>query len=85
MALTPLHVQSYCTGGSWNYQDRCRYLAGEYTTNGQYVQLCTKLNAGAYEDLKKKDKHTDRSKMKDNCSGYLYLKHKKQGFDVDKK
>lgn len=77
MALTPLHVRDVCYAG---YQGTyCKYITSEYNKNGTVVSLCTKLNTGAYEALKKKQRGSSGG---DNCPGYLYLKHKKQGYDV---
>lgn len=79
MALTPLHVQDVCNSGV-----QCRYLCWETLDSGKVVALCLK-HAGAYYDKVKRDMDmygVDLDDRGDNCSGYLFLKHIDQGYDV---
>lgn len=82
MALTPLHVMDVCRGGGYDYQKMCKYLDSRIVGNN-YVNVCTKLNAGAYAALEQQRKGGGNWLPKgDNCQGYLLLTYKKQGYDV---
>lgn len=82
MALTSLHVQDVCYGMASNYASvgkACKYLTSMPRGDGKYVQVCTKLNTGAFEKLKASGHHHGTG---DNCQGYLLLLYKKQGYDA---
>lgn len=87
MALTPLQVQDVCYGGgNWwtaGANTICKYLDTVNRKDGKYVQVCTKLNPGAYAVLdKRRQSHPNAYDPKgDNCSGYLLLQYKDQGYD----
>lgn len=81
MALTPLHVRDVCYGGSWGGQTQCKYIDHIQRSDGKTVAVCTKHNAGAFAALEKKSSWYSRDKMQDNCSGYLMLMFKEQGYD----
>jgi len=85
MALTSLHVQDVCYGGSWQAWNRnqiCKYLAHE-TVGSKYVALCLKKAPGIIDEKRKnKQLPHDFDKMADNCPGYTYLKHIQQGYDI---
>jgi hypothetical protein len=77
MALTPLQVQSVCMG-----KNPCKYLTHEMV-NKRYTPLCLKKAPGLIQ--KKKEDGTLPWNFKDggdNCPGYTYLKHVRQGYDV---
>ena len=79
--LTPLHVRDICYGGRSGTM--CKYLDAVTRSDGKTVQLCTKLNAGAFAALEKKRRHSYWGSvvLADNCPGYLYLQYKEQGYD----
>lgn len=79
MALTQLHVQNVCMS-----ENQCRYLCWETMQDGSSVALCLK-HANAYYQQIKRDMHmygVNLEERGDNCSGFLLLKHHKQGYDV---
>lgn len=78
MALTPLHVQSYCSAG----ENGCRYLQQKWIKN-DFLSLCTKLHPALKQKVNEKLKSNKEAYSSgDNCKGFLYLVHAKQGFDV---
>ncbi len=94
MALTLKQVQDVCMLGGGSAQ--CRYLAEDETSTGKFY--CLKLvstqkpeiDAEVDDFIKKhKDRGVDPYSMgmplSNNCSGYLLLKSKMQGYDVDGK
>lgn len=81
MALTPLHVLDVCRSGGYDHEKTCKYLDFKYV-GSQYVNVCTKLNAGAFADLEKRRGNNPWVPKADNCQGYLLLMHKRQGHDV---
>ena len=94
MALTQLQVINVCnpyTVTGYKPEHCCRYLSFQYDPKIGYVHLCTKLAPGEYAKLKAKHPTSSlwgggggvaRDNMGDNCGGFLFLKHKKQGYDV---
>lgn len=88
MALTPLHVRDVCYGPGWTQGSNlgCKYLDNVSRSDGQWVQVCTKLNPGAFTALEQKRKQggwgANYTPKGDNCQGYLLLQYKKQGYDV---
>ena len=97
MALTDKHAQDICC--CYNGAKCCRYLSTEFTqTTLGYRHLCLKLVSSEKtridkemdEFLKQCKKNGQDPKMMgrplgDNCKGYIYLKYKKQGYNLDKK
>jgi hypothetical protein len=90
MALTQKHIEDVCLvyGG----HKSCRYLIYDQES-GKY--MCSKLVKQLKEDVdtrideylaKLKKNGQDPSVMGraigDNCQGYIFLKYKKQGYDV---
>lgn len=90
MALSQKQVQDICL----NYAGAktCRFLVYDQTSG---KHLCCKLVQKLREEVDERiDQYLDKMKQNgqdpalmgraigDNCQGYLYLKHKKQGFDV---
>lgn len=87
MALTQLHVLDKCYGGQYLGGKVCKYL--DHVVTGKNVKtsaaVCTKLNPGAYAALeKRRQKNNFNNPTGDNCKGYVYLLHKKQGYDLEK-
>lgn len=81
MALTHLHVVNFCQAGNL-----CRYLAWEQV-DGESIAYCLKHAQHYYKQIRRDMKMYDQDldERGDNCPGYLLLKHKEQGFDVDGK
>ena len=88
MALTPLHVKDVCNSGQWyGGASSCKYLDGATRGSGssaKHVYVCTKMNSGAYDALEEKRKgmHAGYKPTGDNCSGFILLYHKDQGYDI---
>lgn len=81
MALTHLQVQTVCNPpGPDMHKTCCRYLEMEWS-GMKLNYMCTKLAKTQYDKLNKNRSHWQGKPedMGDNCGGYLYLKHKKQG------
>lgn len=76
MSLTPLQVRQVCLAGT-----PCRYLETVWQKGGA-KNMCMKLAPHYYAEHKKKLGIKDDSNLGNNCQGYLYLRHKKQGIDV---
>lgn len=73
----------------------CRYLSKDEQMGSKFyclkhrplekAKIDSKLSTFTAECAKKKiDPHDMNESMGDNCAGYTYLKHKLQGYDVDK-
>jgi len=91
MALSLKQVQDVCflNGGS----DQCRYLDEDFDDNGLVINVCKKLSPYRtiideefdefMESMQKSgQKPEDQGKaIGDNCSGYIVLKSKIQGYD----
>lgn len=79
MAITPLHVQDHCLAGN-----TCKYICWEILED-KSVPICLKLSQSYYEKLKEslKPYDIDLEDRSDNCQGYLPLKYKPQGYDVE--
>lgn len=84
MSLTPLHVTDVCYGGNWGAGGTtCKYIDSTVRQDGTWIQICTKLNPGAFAALEQKRKQWGQHQPTgDNCQGYLLLHHKQQGYDV---
>ncbi len=88
MALTQLQVIDVCYGGNrWGGQANktCKYLEGRLRSDGKYVHVCTKKNPGAFAKLEAAQKGANYypgPPTGDNCSGYLLLEFKDQGYDI---
>lgn len=80
--LTPLHVRDVCYAGYTG--QTCKYIDNVVRSDGKYVSVCTKLNAGAFAQLQAKTKGYYSPPTGDNCAGYTTLQYKSQGYDVDK-
>lgn len=98
MALTEKHAQDICccySGGKC-----CRYLSTEYKAGavGGIRYLCLKLVPAEKARIdKESDEFIKQAKkngqdprqmgrpLGDNCKGYIYLKYKRQGYNLDKK
>jgi hypothetical protein len=98
MALTDKHVVDICCHFSGS--KACRYLSTEYSAAGTYgyKYLCLKLvpaeKARIDKEIDDFIKQTRKNgqdprqlgrPLGDNCKGYIYLKYKKQGYNLDKK
>ena len=93
MAITKKHLKDVCCIGDGNIQ--CRYLDEDLNDNGQVVYLCKKLSPDKniidlelldfFNTMKKsgQDPYNQNVPLGDNCSGYIVLKTKPQGYDVD--
>lgn len=89
MALTSLQVVNVCS--PWNPKDGsgvvCRYLQNSSVVtskgNHKWVSLCTKFAPAEYAKLvAQRAKYNQKeSEFGDNCGGFLFLKHKEQGYD----
>jgi hypothetical protein len=87
--LSSKHLKDICllTLGS----DQCRYLAEDETDSRKFY--CLKKSSKAKEiDIevedflqqmkrKGKDPKKENTPIGDNCSGYIFLRHKEQGYD----
>lgn len=95
MALTQNQLQHVCMLNGSGQQ--CRYLDEDVDDNGNYVYVCKKLvNSDRkiiddeinefLDDMKRsgQDPMTQGVPLGDNCSGYIKLTTKKQGYDLDK-
>jgi len=86
MALTPLQVRDVCQSGSYySGAKACKYHDQQTRSDGKWVSVCTKLNAGAYAALEAKRKGSYRyggTPTGDNCQGYILLQYKDQGYDI---
>lgn len=91
MALSLKQVQDICLVGSG--ADQCRYLAEDSSFNGKFfclkqvAQQKPKIDAEVAEFIKKHnargvDPHQMGLPLGNNCAGYIFLKHKLQGYDV---
>lgn len=93
MVLSKNHVINVCNvnGGV----SCCRYIDETIDDAGQVIDICRKKTVDKkiideqileeIEDLKKQGQNIINSNkhIADNCSGYLLLKSKIQGYDVD--
>jgi hypothetical protein len=90
--LTLKQVQDICMMGIGG--DQCRFLA-EDDSNGKFYCLKKDIQRRAAIDVEVKEfikKHNDRGvdpnlmgvPLGDNCSGYTFLKHVPQGYDIKK-
>jgi hypothetical protein len=78
--LTPLHVQDVCLAS----EQQCRYLSYE-NIDGKSVAFCLKHAPNYYRQIRRDMQYygIDLDLRGDNCQGYLLLKYKEQGYDVD--
>jgi hypothetical protein len=92
MALTQKHIQNVCL--AWTGHKQCRYLGFSDTGAGHCLKLVPKLKAEIdkeVEKFKKTAKQNGQSvptlnrAVGDNCKGYVYTLHLKQGYDLDQK
>lgn len=89
MALTQKQVANVCMLNQGNRQ--CRYLNDEINDKGDVVYICNKLSPDKAkidqvldEYLKSKGgKPLPSDAIGDNCSGYIPLWTKPQGYDVN--
>lgn len=93
MGLTQKQLEDVCLFYQGSRQ--CRYLDEDVDASGNVVHVCLKktpdksvidLEIKQYlDDSNKKnlDPFRDAHAMGDNCSGYLKLPNKKQGYDED--
>lgn len=86
MALTQAQVNDVCC--LWKGELQCRYLDSQ-DYSGQIVYVCRKLSP--YKAVIDEEVAEFKSKSKivmpaaplgDNCSGYITLLHKKQGYNI---
>ena len=85
MALSLAQVQDVCYSGStnqgiWHGNLPCRHLTHEFV-DGEYKAMCTKF----VKNVNKKKLSpliTIGAPLPDNCSGYRYMKHIEQGYDI---
>ena len=92
MALTQNHLKNVCC--IWQGSDECRYLESEKDSSGNMVYVCCKKSSQKKiideevkdfisECRKKKiDPSTTGNALGNNCSGYLKLPNKQQGYDL---
>lgn len=93
MALTNKHVQDICL--QYGGHKQCRYLIYDQTSG---KHMCCKLVKALKDDVDKRiDEFLKKAKQNgqdpammgrgigDNCQGYIFLKYKKQGYDVKDK
>lgn len=86
--LTLLQVQNVCNAGLWSWPPAntsgkpCKYMATETNSKGNYVHMCTKLAPAEFAKIQKNSPGYGGTRTGDNCGGYIYLKHKRQGYDV---
>ena len=92
MALTQKQLKDVCM--IWGGSSQCRYLDEDLDDDGNIVHVCKKKSS--YKDIiddefvewlseQKKngqDPYKSQAPMGDNCSGYVILKTKPQGYDV---
>ena len=92
MALTQNQVQHVCM--LYGAHQQCRYIDEDLDDDGNIVYVCKKKSADKsiidlevdefLTDMKKN--HQDPTKqgvpLGDNCSGYIKLTTKQQGYDV---
>lgn len=78
MALTQLHVKDVCNAGT-----TCKYLCWE-TVDGKSTALCLKHAPALFQQVRRDMQMygVNLDNRGDNCSGYLLLKHKEQGYDL---
>lgn len=92
MALSKKHVNDVCCSGDGANQ--CRYLDEDYDDKGKWICLCKKLSPDQkiideevdnfLADMKTQGQDPDLQgvPLGDNCSGFIVLKTKPQGYDV---
>ena len=92
MAITKKHLEDFCCLDQGNLQ--CRYLDEDLDDTGNIIYLCKKLSPDRtiidkelidYTNVLKKtgqDPNDQIVPLGDNCSGFIALKKKPQGYDV---
>lgn len=92
MALTPNQLKDVCMLNGGTLQ--CRYLDEDVDDKGNVVYVCKKIAPDRkiideelvdfYNDMQKTGQDPDKQgvPLGDNCSGYVVLKLKPQGYDV---
>lgn len=90
--LSRNHLKDVCLFDSNNHK-KCRYLAEDENDPGKYY--CLKKSSKAKDidievqdfliemQLKGKDPKKQNVPIGNNCSGYIILRHKEQGYDKD--
>jgi len=88
--LSKNHLKDVCLADS-NSHDKCRYLAEDENERGKYH--CLKKSSKAKDidievqdflaemQMKGKDPKKQNVPIGNNCSGYVVLRHKEQGYD----
>lgn len=91
--LSQKHLKDVCLIGDNTYR-KCRYLAEDENDVNKYY--CLKKSSKAKDidievqdflmemQRKGKDPKKEITPIGNNCSGYLVLRHKEQGYDKDK-
>ncbi len=92
MALTNNQVQHVCL--LYSGAQQCRYVDEDLDDDGNIVYVCKKLSPDKniidsevdefLDDMKKNGQDPTKQgvPLADNCSGYIKLTVKKQGYDV---
>jgi hypothetical protein len=93
MALTKKQLENVCYISGGHLQ--CRYLDEDFNDKGEIVNVCKKHSpekkiideeVNDFINYQKKIGKTvmdERFPVGDNCKGYIVLKSKLQGYDVD--
>jgi hypothetical protein len=88
--LSKNHLKDVCLIDSSSH-DKCRYLAEDENERGKYY--CLKKSSKAKDidievqdflaemQMKGKDPKKQNVPIGNNCSGYVVLRHKEQGYD----
>jgi hypothetical protein len=92
MAITKKHLKDFCCLGEGTLQ--CRYLDQDVDEANNVVYLCKKLSPYKkiidselidYLNMTKRtgqDPYSQKVPLGDNCSGFIALKTKQQGYDL---
>lgn len=70
----------------WQGSKQCRYLGSDPKNYGSFYCLKrTHIKSKVDKDTEEIKKTDNKSGLPtgDNCTGYMFFKHKKQGYDID--
>ena len=89
--LSPKQLKDVCLINNGSYQ--CRYLAEDENDSSKFYCLKKSLKAKEIDaevddfldEMKRKGKNPQKMTIPigNNCSGYIILRHKEQGYDKD--